>query len=124
MVTVQVGSYRLRVNGQFSPCQQIVKIVTPKQAENIANKIATFTANCFDEYEKHHKPDITALNKPPLRVRVSGRADTRACPRVRRHRTARRLSPLSLAWGGYYYVNAPTTHNTNEKGNNLWTMQK
>jgi hypothetical protein len=66
MVTVQVGSYRLRANGQFLPCQPIVKTVTAKQAENIADKIAVFTADCFNEYERHGKPEITAdiTNRP------------------------------------------------------------
>jgi hypothetical protein len=65
-VSVQIGSYCLRVNGEFTPCKKIVKTVTERQAESIADKIALILASCFDEYEKHHKPDITALNKPPL----------------------------------------------------------
>jgi hypothetical protein len=66
MVTVQIGSYCLRINGQFLPCQPIVKTMTPKQAEKIADKIAVLLAGCFDEYTKHRKPEITAENKPPL----------------------------------------------------------
>jgi hypothetical protein len=65
-VSVQIGTYRLRINGQFLPCQPIVKTMTPKQAENTANKIAVVLAGCFDEYVKHRKPEIMAENKPPL----------------------------------------------------------
>jgi hypothetical protein len=50
-LSVQIGTFRLRINEQLSQMQPIMKTVTQKQAENITDKIATIIADCFNEYQ-------------------------------------------------------------------------
>jgi hypothetical protein len=54
-IAVQIGSYRLRVNGEFSQTQPIMKTATQRQAEHIADKIATVLTDCFMTFEKSMK---------------------------------------------------------------------